>query len=276
MIRRVLTLLALGLVLGTGTVTADDDEAKPAPKDYRGGKIRFGWFIITNINTQVRADSTRFPIGTSIDLSKDLGLKDASSQPRLMGSYRFSRHHRLDAGIYRINRSGSRVLDRTIEIGDDVFPIGTEVDTKFTTTTLKVAYTWLFHDDPKAVLGLSAGLHLTALDFGIQSVGQVVELEEDGKFPLPLPVLGGRMAYRITPKLGFIARADFFFLNYGAYKGFMVDAGAFVEHHTFRRVGFGGGLNLFSINAEIEEETRLWDIQHRFTGFMAYVAFYLD
>lgn len=270
-------VVMLGMLLGLAATAAHAEDAAPDRKSYRGGNVRLGWFIITNIQTQLRVDSQRFPIGTSIDLSQDLGLKDASSQPRAVLSYRFSRRHRFDAGFYRINRSGTRVLDRTIEIGDEVFPIGTEVDTQFQTSTLKAQYTWIFHDDPKVTLGLSAGLHFTGLDFGIRSTGDIAELEESGKFPLPLPVLGGRLGYHVTPKLSVLAQADFFFLNYGDYRGRLVDAGLLVEHHTFRHVGFGGGLNLLSLNAEIEEEeTRLWDIEHLFTGYMAYVAFYFD
>lgn len=95
-----------------------------------------------------------------------------------MLSYRFSRHHRFDIDLYNIDRDSTKVLDKTIEVGETVFPINAELYGRLDTDIYKVAYTWMFHDDDKVALGLSAGLHIVGLDLELNSTDPILGLEE--------------------------------------------------------------------------------------------------
>ena len=66
----------------------------------------------------------------------------------------------------------------------------------------------------------------------------------------PLPVLGARMDYRVTPKLDVLAGADIFFINQGDYSGSMTDLRLQLEHRTTKHFGFGVGLDHFALDAD--------------------------
>jgi hypothetical protein len=262
--------LLVALVAISATCAGEGDEEQ----GYRRGELRLGVFFVTGVDTKVAVGSQQFPIGTRIDFSSDLGLKGSTTVPRVQFAYRFTKRHRLDFDWYNLDRSGTKVLERTIRFGDKEFTIGTEVSSFIDTELVKVAYTWLFHDDPKVTLGLSAGIHFTSFDVGISSTASISDLEERADFLAPLPMLGGRLVYRITPKLIVVASADWLFLNYDAYRGSLVDAGAFIEHRTFKHVGFGGGLNRLALDLEVDDDRYVGTAQHILTGWLVYAGIY--
>jgi hypothetical protein len=191
-----------------------------------------------------------------------------------MLSYRFSRRHRIDFGYYAFRRDGITRLLEWLEFKDGFYPPGTEVESFLNTDIYKLAYTWVFHDDGKVMLGLSGGLFVTRFDIGLSADGPVVYRDEAERLTAPLPVLGGRIGYNVGRKLRLLAAGDWFFIDYGAYRGQLTDAFLLVEHRTFKHVGFGGGLNAFSLTVDIDDSDRHADIRHVYTGWMAYMAFY--
>ena len=87
-------------------------------------------------------------------------------------------------------------------------------------------------------------------------------------------MFGFRLAYRATRKFNVIAAVDYFFLDYDKYAGSLVDAQVFFEHRTFKHVGFGAGLNSFSLDVEVDDDARYWDVQILYRGYLAYVSFF--
>jgi len=157
--RRLRILLLVVLALGFFSPCAvAEDEAEEA-KDYRSGSIRLGAFWVGQIDNTIVARSESFPVGLFIDLSRDFALSDSITVPRGMFGYRFSRRHQVNIGYFQISRDNQVVLERTIEIGESVFPIGARVDFSYDTRVYKAAYTWLFYDSDKVVLGASFGLN---------------------------------------------------------------------------------------------------------------------
>jgi hypothetical protein len=61
----------------------------------------------------VAVGSQQFPIGTRIDVSSDLGLKDSTTVPRIHLAYRFSKRHRLEP---ERERGDSRTIE--LPVGD--------------------------------------------------------------------------------------------------------------------------------------------------------------
>jgi hypothetical protein len=69
-------------------------------------------------------------------------------------------------------------------------------------------------------------------------------------------------------------RFDLLSLQWGNFRGHVLDAWFAAEHHTFKHVGFGGSLGRLVIDVEADDDRLFWDVNHRFTGVMGYVAFY--
>jgi hypothetical protein len=273
--RRSAVATAILATLACFGAAADDAEEPKKPRNpYRGGQIRVGAFFVTNIDTKFMITPAEVPIGVRIASQQDLGLDDSQTTPRLFLAYRFSKRHRLDFGWYRIARSGEKTLSREITFDDTTFRVDSNVESFVTTNLYKFAYTWLFHEDEKVTLGLSAGLHTTAFDLGIQATGDIVPLSERESLTAPLPVLGGRLVYRISPKLGVVVAGDFFFLRYDAYEGSMADFYSIVEYRVSKHFGIGGGLNVFNLTVEVANDEINADLSHVYSGGVLYLSAY--
>lgn len=267
-------LLALGFV---SPCAAAEDEPEEA-KDYRYGSIRLGAFWVGQIDNSIVARSEDFPVGIFIDLSKDFGLSDSVTVPRGMFGYRFSRRHQVNVGYFQISQDNQVVLERTIEIGESVFPIGARVDFSYDTKVYKAAYTWLFYDSDKVVLGASFGLNI--VDFGarltaavgVEPIGET-EIRETTGTTAPLPVLGLRLAFRATRKLSLIAAADFLVVEYGKHGGTFQDNYALLDWRLSKIFSIGGGINSLDLELNVDDDT-LASVRHRYRGVIAFVGFH--
>jgi len=267
-------VLALGIFCPCAFAEDDPEEEK----DYRSGSIRLGAFWVGQIDNTIVARSESFPVGLFIDLSRDFALSDSITVPRGMIGYRFSRRHQVNFGYFQISRDNQVVLERTIEIGESEFPIGAQVDFSYDTRVYKAAYTWLFYDSDKVVLGASFGLNI--VDFGARLTGGVgaepigeTEIRETTATTAPLPVLGLRLAFRATRRLSLVAAADFLVVEYGKYGGTFQDNYALLDWRLSKIFSIGGGVNSLDLELKLEEDI-LASVRHRYRGVIAFVGFH--
>ena len=181
-----------------------EDEKRQKGNPHRGGALRLGGFWVFQIDTAVGVKSQDFPLGIHIDVSKDLGVTDSATVPRVLLSYRFNRRSQLDFDWFSIQREGGKRLERTISFPRREFEIGVGVEAFTDISIYKAVYTWLFHDDPKVRLGISAGVHVVDFEVGVDAgpdrIGDA-DLSERAGITAPLPVIGGRLVYQVNPKL---------------------------------------------------------------------------
>jgi len=276
--RRLRILLLVVLALGFfSPCTFGEDEPEEA-RDYRYGSIVLGAFWVGQIDNTIVARSESFPVGLFIDLSKDFALSDSITVPRGMFAYRFSRRHQVNFGVFQISRDNEVVLERTIEIGESVFPIGARVNLSYDTRVYKAAYTWLFYDSDKVVLGASFGLNI--VDFGarfdafvgVEPIGEG-EIRETTGTTAPLPVVGLRLVFRATRRLSLVAAADFLVVEYGKVGGTYQDNYALLDWQLSKIFSIGGGVNSLDLELEREEEI-LASVRHRYRGVIAFVGFH--
>jgi len=247
-------------------------------RDYRYGTIRLAAFWVGQIDNTMVARSDSFPVGIFIDLSRDFALSDSFTVPRGMFGYRFSRRHQVNVGYFQISRDNQVVLERTIEIGESEFPIGAQVNFSSDTRVYKAAYTWLFYDSDKVVLGASFGLNI--VDFGARLTGGVgvepigeIEIGESTGKTAPLPVVGLRLAFRPTRRLSLIAAADILVFEYGKYGGTYQDNYAMLDWRLSKIFSIGGGVNSLDLELEFEEDI-VASVRHRYRGVIGFVGFH--
>ena len=279
---RRLLVVSLFVVVASfgGSRAVGGDEPKDAGPFSRGfGYV--GAFWVTQPSTEVRLFSTDLPLGARLDLETDLGVRDSFTVPRMTLVWRFGERHVLTGGYYDLSRDGVKRLERTIELpGDIEFPVGVEVATDFKIRVSKLQYTYLFHRDEKVTLGIGAGLFAARLGADLSITGNVGPMQQtatafDESITAPLPVFGFRLAYRITRKWGVLASSDWFLLSYNdRYEGILSDNQIFAAHRTFKHVGFAGGLNIQTLDVELEDDDLLWQVDARVFGLLGAVTFY--
>jgi hypothetical protein len=70
----------------------------------------------------------------------------------------------------------------------------------------------------------------------------------------PLPTLGARMDFAITPKWIFRMSTEYFYLKYDTFKGFLMHSTAAIEYNPWDHWGFGLGIDGFRTNVKSKEE----------------------
>ena len=264
----------LALTLGLFCPYAFGEDEPEEERDYRYGSLRLGVFWVGQIDHSVVARSPDFPVGIFIDLSEDLGLGDSVTVPRGMFTYRFSRRHQVNASFYKIKRSHQIVLDRTIEIGENEYPIGAQVDTFANATFYKASYTWLFYDKDKVAIGASVGLNVIDFNVGLKGMLDLGgaggdEVVESGGTTAPVPVLGLRIGYRATRKLSLVAAVDFLSLEIGEWGGTFRESYVLLDWRFSKHFSIGGGINALNLDVSFDDDV-LASYRQNYRGAIAF------
>jgi hypothetical protein len=253
---------------------AADESVKSLPPDRF--TFRVGGLFVADNATELRVD-TPFLIGAIIDSKQTLGLSSGVETFWLDGYYRFTPRHRLDFSWHDIERTGSKVIDAEIEFEGIVIPAGARVDTFLGTEFLKLAYVFSFYRSDKVELGISAGLNTNRIEVELdaQTTGSAsVDIREDADATAPLPVVGIRLGYRITPRLAYNADLDVFVVSYDRYKGYSSDVKLLLEYRPSKHLGFGGGISVTNLDIEVEKDRYKMSFHNSVWGGLAYVVTY--
>jgi hypothetical protein len=235
--------------------------------------LRFGGYNITSADTIMRLDSANAPIGTYIDFHDTLGGDTRATVFRLDGFYRFNEHHSLGVSWYAIKFTGSRVLDRDLNWGDQTYPINTQVDSELKFDVYKLNYQYsVFHND-KVELGASFGLHIMKTFAGINASG--ISQSQSESVTAPLPVFGLFADYNFTPRFSVFYNYQFFFINYeDKVRGGLQDFLFGLEYRVFRNVALGAAYNRFGLHMKAKQDERTLYLDTNWNGGMLYAAVY--
>jgi hypothetical protein len=263
-------LLAVALAFSSTTWAQDE----PLPGKF---EIEIGGFFVTEIDTVVQFAKKAGPIeaGTIIDFSKDLGLSDSESIPRMDGFYRFNKRSSLNFSLWNIERDATTFLGRGIDFGNISIPAGELVESFFDTRTIRVSYGYSFYNVPKAELGFNAGLHVTTFDLGSNCIScTTAETLDSERITAPLPVLGFHFRYQISRRWKFSGYTQHFLLEVGVFDGSLTDTRISFSHHTFKNVGFGFGWNRIQTDLDIDTSHYVMAIDNKLDGVQVFLIVY--
>ena len=254
--------LAAGIALAAvlAPAAAQDVPVNPALTDRF--QFAIGAFF-PKTTTEVRIDSTRLGVGAGIQLEDSLGMESRSWVPNLAGRWRFAERFRLEVEYFALNRSGERVIDRDIQIGDSVFTANSNVSSNFDFFDLRVSAGYSFFKRTDKELGVGIGLHMAAYDISFTS-NATGSSQEDVLAPLPVLSLYGQFA--LTERWAVGGRLDRFSLSYENFDGKLTSLGLDITYQPFRHVGFGLAYRALFISLEAEKNSRVLSFQQSFEG----------
>ncbi len=253
--RFILTMLiCLMLSVTTSPVMGTENEQQKDP--WETYSIIIGGFF-SKLDTSFRMGS-----GFGLDLNAEelLDIDSNNTVFRVGGLWRFTdtERHRLDLSWFAFHRSGSSTVGETFEIEDkngDIITIvaGTDVDTLLNIDILQLAYSYSFLQDDRIDLAALFGLFIMPIDIAIEVSGFP---DEEGtlNFTAPLPSFGLRMDIVLTPKWFFRSGTQIFYLEYQNFKGSLMTMHGAVEYTPWDRIGFGLGIDSFTLKIEGEDE----------------------
>ena len=242
-----------------------------------------------NLGVFVSALDSSFRIGTGVGLDIDvedlLDLEATNTVFRAGVLWRFSdnRRHRLDFSWFAFRRDGTRQLteDITIERDDGTtvtLNAGSTVEAFFDMDIYQLAYSYSFFQDDRVDLAAGIGLYVMPLDFGIKAAGLVNE-EGEASFTAPLPVLGLRMDFALTPKWFIRTGSQIFYLEYDNFQGSILEFRAAVEYNPWKHLGIGLGFDALGVKLEAEDEDYpgidfRGNVQFNYTGLQLYLRYF--
>jgi hypothetical protein len=271
--------VAASLLLSIQPALAENPVSHNTP--WEKFSFNLGYFI-SDVKTDLRIGSG---LGVSIDVEDALGLDATNSVFRVDALWRFTdnRRHRLDFQWFSFRRDGSNTILQDILIkGEDdneiTIPAGSDVDSFFDLDIYQAAYSYSFFQDDRMDLAASIGLYVMPINFGLKSTG-LVDVDETERFTAPLPTLGLRADFAITPKWFFRSGFQVFYLEIDEFKGSVLQTNAAVEYFPWKHLGFGLGYNSFNLNIEADGEDYpqidfKGEINFRYIGLLLYTKLY--
>jgi hypothetical protein len=262
--------VVFGLALWGAAGFAAADELSP----WERYSINLGAFF-SKSDPELRFDSNNLGVGTTLDPEQTLGMDTDDLNYRIDAFWRFgsTRRHQLEVHYFNVDNEGSRAIGQNTRIGDVLFPDGAAVNSQLDLEFINVNYSYAFFQDDRIRLAAAIGIHTTALDFNVDAPR--LNLAESETFTAPLPVLGLRGDFIITPYWRVRASTDVLYLPLDEYDISVTDSLLAVEYLPFDNVGVGLGVNnvRYTVESASEDEALGVDgkVRLQFVGALAYL-----
>ena len=281
----IFVLLFVLLFINSQTSFGQRDKAAPqseldsmtqANKAWDRLSVSFGAFF-AGYNSGITIGSKNLGLGLVIDIEDALGLDVSKFATRGKVIYRFgkTKKHALAAGYFGINRNAKKILEDSLQLGEIIYPIGTEVTSKYNLSIIRLKYDYSFYQDKRVSLGASIGFFIMPVNFSVRAQGKEDQVTN---FVAPLPLIGLRSDFQIGKKFYLRQTAELLYLSFTDFKGSLLDLTIMLEHKTFKNVGFGFGINSNRVNVTIKDpESKLnffGDIRMEYTGLLLYGRYF--
>ena len=219
-------------------------------------------------------------LGVYIDAEDLLGLDTTSTSFMFEAYWCFTKNfkHRLDFSWKSYHRSSETILGRDIDLGDITIPANSRVDSTFDIDVYRLSYSYSFFQDSRMDLAFSLGAYIVPASFDLNAQGHLAAVESES-ITAPMPVVGLRFDFAITPKWFFKSQLDLFYLEIDDYKGTISDIKIRLEYDAFKNVGFGLSAEYFKAQVESEGNDYpgvdfIGRIEYQNVGILAYIKVY--
>lgn len=238
--------------------------------------INVGGFA-AGLNSDLSFGSTQLGLGLNINLEDALGLKVNSLVLRSEVEYTFGNRFRHSGrfSYYGFFRNSKKVLESELEIGDVTFPVGTNVQSQFNMEIFKLDYAYAIYLDERVKLNATFGFFVMPINF-FASAADVQRVAT--AFVAPLPVIGLRTNFAVTPKFYIMQNIELLYIEIGTFTGSMTDINLRAEYKPWDHFGFGAGLNSYRLSITKTKADSSLDfvgsIKTGYTGFLLYAKYF--
>jgi len=204
------------------------------------------------MNTEIRLDSELLGKGTALNFEDDLDLSGEKVIPTLAFEWQISRRHKLGVRWQDIDRSSSAQALTEIRWGDEIIPINADISLGFDIRQAFVDWAYYPWVKEQWAAGFGLGVRwmevLATLAWDERSLGEGGATEAKGTGPLPYLYFEYRRMlgehWRFKTGLGWLQ------VEIGDIDGGQWVASANIEYLLGRHWGFGGGINLSTIDVD--------------------------
>jgi hypothetical protein len=109
------------------------------------------------------------------------------------------------------------------------------------------------------------------LDYDVRVSSETVGLREGDGDQFPLPTVGARAVYQLSPAWRLLAGAQYFSFSYDDYEGEILELGAGLEWHAWRRLSLGASYSRIDLDVE-NKKNNGGKGEYLYDGLWAYLA----
>lgn len=281
---KLVNVIMLLAVMSWGSVLMAQEETQQPTAEVFGRpwerlSINLGGFL-AGLNGDLRLGSRALGIGIDIDMEEALGLETSTLIWRAGAIYRIGkgRRHAVEFGYFALAREARKSLGSDVDIGDTTYTAGTLVNSEFDLHIIKGTYRYSFFQDDRIDMSASAGFFALPTRFRASAKQEEARKAD---FTAPLPVLGLRSNFALTPRLFLKQSAEIFYFKLNRFKGAMLEGNMLLEYNAWKHVGAGFGFNTFRLNLEADgEDYPLIDfvgsIKFSYVGLFVYLKYYIQ
>ena len=92
---------------------------------------------------------------------------------------------------------------------------------------------------------------------------------------VPIPVVGLEASWAITPRWFLKGGSDFFYIEYGDYKGYVLDAIFALEYDFHDHAGVGLSFNYVDMDLEVDADEFLGELNYSYGTILAYLKLFI-
>jgi hypothetical protein len=261
-------LASATVILGAAAPAAHAEAGNPLTDTV---SVSLGGFLL-DTKTKLRVNGD-IRTGDEIDADKDLGLKD-SDRFRFDGYWRMTPRQKIRVMYFNTDNSNTRTLNRTIEIGDNSYPVNLEVNAGVKTTVGALSYEFDFWHSDKYELGLIGGIHNLKFNFHINATANSLNASESNTAQAngPLPLIGIHGVWRWNEKFFLDAGGQFLKINYDPYNGRFTDYTASFNWQATKNFAVGAGWNSFVTKVDVSGSQFDGSLRWAYGGMRVFVT----
>jgi hypothetical protein len=217
-----------------------------------------------------------------VDFDETFGLGENATRWRAEALWRITPRHHLRFGYFDYSKSRKEVIDGDIEWGDYTFTAGGEVKADMAANVFLLTYEYAFARAPNYEIAAGIGVHYS--DISLTLTGNATLTDENGDVveegvatkaanaPVPLPMIGLRGTWAVSPHWVLEASGAMFKANYNDYDGvwYQLRAGATWMYN--RHVGVGVAYNYFRTEVDLDRESFRGSLTTAYSGLQVYLT----
>jgi hypothetical protein len=242
--------------------------------------VNGGVFVMnSDVNARLNGQSTTNP---DINFDDTFGKASDANRARIDALWRITPKHHVSFTYFNNSTTRNRVIDRDIQWGDLTYKAGGNVEAQSKFSVYALQYEYAFVNAPNYELAGSAGIHYT--DMSLRLSGNATLTNPDGtisasgsrtrdsSLPAPLPVIGLRGAWAVSPQWVLDASAQLFKLNVDGYDGNWSNFRLGATWMFSRHMGVGLGYNRFVTRVDVDRSNFNGSLKLGYSGMQAYLT----